>query len=455
MRITFLVTIVASLVFSGCGQKPAEELLPRPRPLGAHLSTFKAPAVTETGDLPEDATAATPDFFDPNGVINLGQALGMSLLENPDLKSFSWQVRADQAAQLQASLKPNPELSLDVEDFGGSGGLQSFKGAETTLAFSQLIEVAGKRQKRTQVASLEKKIAGWDYEAKRLSVFADVTKAYTDVLSAQQRVDLDGELLRLSEELVLTVSGRVEAGKDAPLDETKAQIVLSNIRILYRQAENELDFVRGDLASFWLGKADFKKAAGTLDMPGEIPPLGKLTSYLDENPEIARWEVEVDKAKAAYQLEKARGKQDITISGGVKRVEQNDTNAYIVGLTLPIGVSDRNQGNRRKAMYQLAKVRQQQKAVRSDLETELAGYYKEMANAFAAATELKEKVLPAATSVFQASKIGYTQGKLDYLNVLDSQRILFLSLSRHVEALRDYHKAKADVERLIARPINK
>ncbi|MBW8016828.1 MAG: TolC family protein [Planctomycetes bacterium] len=188
-------------------------------------------------------------------------------------------------------------------------------------------------------------------------------------------------------------------------------------------------------------------------MPDSIPFFDKITGYLDDNPEVARWAVEVKKAKAAYQLAKARSKQDITLSAGVKRFSETDINAMVVGVTIPIGVSNRNQGRRRQAIYQLAKIRQQQRAARTRLQTQLAGYYNEMANAFASATELKQKVLPAAAGVFKASKTGYRQGKLDYLNVLHSQRILFKAMSRHVEALRDFHKAKAQVERLTARKI--
>ncbi|MBW8017255.1 MAG: TolC family protein, partial [Planctomycetes bacterium] len=291
MRIKLLVTIIVSFVISGCGEKIADKLLPQPPLLGADISTFKAPAINKTGGLPVEATAQTRHFADPAGVINLQQALALALLENPDLKSFSWQVRADQAAQLQASLNPNPELSLLVEEFAGAGPMRRFEGAQTTLSVSQLIETGGKRQKRLRVATLVKEIAGWDYQAMRLAVFTDVTRAYTDVLSAQQTVELNSELLRLSEELVHTVSGRVKAGKDPPLDEAKAQIVLSNIKILHRQALNDLDFARSRLASLWAGQPKFKKAAGTLSMPDSIPFFDKITGYLDDNPEVARWAV--------------------------------------------------------------------------------------------------------------------------------------------------------------------
>jgi cobalt-zinc-cadmium efflux system outer membrane protein len=43
---------------------------------------------------------------------------------------------------------------------------------------------------------------------------------------------------------------------------------------------------------------------------------------------------------------------------------------------------------------------------------------------------------------------------VDYLNVLDAQRTLFEAKGQYIEALSAYHKARADVERLIGQRID-
>lgn len=453
MRIKIVITIIVLSLISGCLKKQGASLMPEPPALGEEFTTFTPPAVTENTDI-SIAAAEPNDFTDPAGPITLQQALALALMENPALKSFSWQLRSAQADQLQASLKPNPEFSVDIEDFGGSRTLRRFKGYESTYLFSQLIETGGKRQKRYALASLEKKITDCQYQAKRLEVFTDVISAFTDVLSAQQRLQLDGELLRLSEEIVQTVSERVRAGKDPPLDEKKAKIVLADITILYRQAKNELDFARTQLASLWSSTPNFTRASGKLAMPDRIPSLEQISSNLTGNPELAASAARIERAKADIQLQKARSKQDITISGGIKRVEQNNSDAFIVGFSVPIGVSNRNQGNRRRAVCKLAQARQQQRQIHARLQTDLADYYKQMANAFSASAEYTEKIIPASKAVFEASRTSYARGTLNYLDVLNSQQTLFQSLSRQVEAQRDYHKSRANIERIIARPIN-
>ncbi len=85
---------------------------------------------------------------------------------------------------------------------------------------------------------------------------------------------------------------------------------------------------------------------------------------------------------------------------------------------------------------------------------ELTKAYQSFSSAYTEAAELDKNVLQGAESVFEASKTGYSRGKLDYLNVLDAQRTLFEAKARYINAITSYHTAKADVERLIGRSID-
>ena len=121
------------------------------------------------------------------------QALSLALVKNPELAAFSWEVRAREARALQASLLPNPEIEVELENFGGSGDVGGFEQTESTLLLRQLIELGGKRRKRTHVAALESDLAAWDFEIKRLDVFTQVTQFFVGVVSAQERVALNTE----------------------------------------------------------------------------------------------------------------------------------------------------------------------------------------------------------------------------------------------------------------------
>ena len=450
MYIRFLSFLIMFFVLgvSGCMEQGNEVALPQPRSLGQEFSTFQPPA------KPME-TSVVPEIAEPTGVITLRQALALALMHNPELKAFSWDVRVSEARQLQAGLWPNPELEVEVEEVGGPGQRSGFDAAETTIQLSQLIELGDKRSKRRKLASLEKELAGLDYEAKRLDVFTEVTRAFIEVLAAQHRLGLTEELLQLSEELVDTVTKRVEAGKDSPLEKTKAAVTYSNVKIQHRQAVQNLEFARKQLASIWAGKkTNFESVAGQLDSLSPLPSIDELTGLMEQNPDIARWPLEIDKGKAALELEKAKAISDITLSGGLQRFNETDDNTIVFGISIPLPISDRNQAGKMAAAYNLARAREKQRAAQTRIQMELAKAYQALSNSYTEATELDKNVLQGAESVFEASKTGYSQGKLDYLHVLDAQRTLFEAKAQYIDALASFHTAKTDVERLIGRSID-
>ena len=96
----------------------------------------------------------------------------------------------------------NPEIELELEDFGGTGEVRGVRASESTFQLSQLIELGGKRTGGFVPPGLERDLAGWDYEAKRLDVLTEATKAFVDVLAAQERLALTEDIVRLSEQVL-------------------------------------------------------------------------------------------------------------------------------------------------------------------------------------------------------------------------------------------------------------
>ena len=113
---------------------------------------------------------------EPAGAITLRDALALALTENPELAPFAWQERANEARVLQAGLRHNPELGLQVEDVLGTGDFQGVREAQTTLQLSQVIELGGKRAARTDVATQARGITKSEYELKRVEVLGEVTQ---------------------------------------------------------------------------------------------------------------------------------------------------------------------------------------------------------------------------------------------------------------------------------------
>lgn len=429
---------------TGCVTPRMDVAWPEPRSLGKDFKTYRPP------HEPYVTPSESLQLEEPTGILTLRQALTLALMKNPELAFFSWEVRAKEAFTLQSGLLPNPEIIIEAENFGGSGALRRFDRTETTIQLSQLIELAGKPSKRRRVAALERDLAGWDYETKRLDVLTNVTKSFIDVLAAQERLEVTEELVLLAEQVYKTVSERVKAGKVSPVEETKAKITLASSRIELERAKRMLEAFRKSLAVTWGSVSPaFKNVAGDFDVIFPIPSTEEITHRVSMNPDIARWVVEMEQRRAAVKLEEAMRIPDLTISSGVRRLNETNDNAFVLGVSIPIPIFNLNQGGVLKARYRLAKAEEERRAVEVRVHTALAETYQNLSAAFSEVTALKNDVLPGAQSAFEAASEGYRQGKFGFLDVLDAQRTLVDARSQYIEALNVYHKSVADVERLI------
>ena len=197
-----------------------------PRPSGPSRAPW---AKTSCRPPPQPPDASSPGGDQPRRCPHLtARAQALVHVAAPTARSV-WLggLRWESTDATWASLPPNPEVGVEVENFAGSGALRGFQSAEITIHLSQLIELAGKRQKRTRVAALERDLVAWDYEATRIEVLTEVTQAFVEVLSAQQRLRLNLELVRLAEQVLRTAAraGQGRQGVARGRDESPGGVV--------------------------------------------------------------------------------------------------------------------------------------------------------------------------------------------------------------------------------------
>lgn len=433
----FIIALIA-LGLTACASYQSKETWPEPRPLNKDIPTFLSSA--------RQIDTQDPQTEEPTGTLVLRQALALTLMKNPELKTFFWETRAREAAILQAGLIPNVEVKASTTEDLGIGAQ-----AQQSVQLSQLIELGEKRSKRVLAASTSHALAGWDYETKRIGAITDTYQAFIDVLSAQRRVALAEDMVRLAEQVVGIVSNRVEAGKASPVENSKTDIALSLARIEVDRARRSLDASRTRLAGTWGStKPLFKSAEGDIETIAPIPSLDRLTIYLAQNPELARWTTEISQRRANIEMEESKAIPSITVSGGYLTAGTvSNAPAFIAGLSVPLPLFDRNQGKIQEARHRLAKGEEERKSAEIRVNNQLTQAYRALSTAHAEATALKVNILPRTQSTFDSVNEGYRLGKFALLDVLDAQRSLFDTRVRYLHAITAYHKAVADIEQLI------
>jgi cobalt-zinc-cadmium efflux system outer membrane protein len=190
-----------------------------------------------------------------------------------------------------------------------------------------------------------------------------------------------------------------------------------------------------------------------LDTLAVHPPLAQLIQRVAQNPDIARWVTEMDRRQAAVALAEARQLPDLTVGGGFRYARETDSHALVMRLSFPLPLFDRNPGGVLEARYQLAKSAEERRAAAIRAQAALGDKYAMLAAALTGATGLRDEVLPGAQRAFDAASEGYREGKFGFLDVLDAQHTLFEAREQYITVLAAYHKAVADIERLIGEPL--
>lgn len=423
-------------------------------------SASSSTSTTETVSLPEATKNAPKDpprktVAASGKTLYLRQALALALLRHPALSAMSWEVRAREARQLQAARLPNPELSVEVEDLGGTGKMRRFQGSQTTIQLSQLVELGGRRMRRMRLAALDRDIAAWDAESLRLNVLAQTSQAFINVLIAQGRLALREEMTAVAERSASSVEKRVAAGKVPQLELIKANVFLATQKIALERTRSRLKTARDLLVSMWQGDVPhFQKVAGDLRFLTAPPTLNELLVGVEKNPDLARWATEIASRKEAAQQARASRIPDLTISGGVRYAKEDNDQRYVVGISIPFPIFNRNKDEFRARQHELAKASDERKAARLRLRRALTSSYFTLRTAYAEGISLREKVLPKVEIAYAGAKTGYEQGKFNYLDVLDAQRTLLDTKEQYLSALATYHTETVAIERLVGAPLS-
>lgn len=387
--------------------------------------------------------------------LTLANALALTLKKNPELKTFSYDLRAAEARIVQSRLIPNPEISIAVEDVLGSGIYKEGKQAQTTLQLSQIIELGGKSFAREGVATVLKEQFRDEYEIKKVEVLTNLTDKFIRTAADEHLLKLADKAKNLASGALENIQKRAEAGGVSELEETKAKVILARAHIVKEHAEHELLTSKKKLAAFWGAKEPkFQTIKADLFQKITLPDFDEIESLVDKSPEIKKWVNEKRLREAEQRLAQAKSIPNLHFGGGPRRFEGENSNAWVFQFSMPLPIFDRNQGGRQEAEALREKVEISEEATRLRLETALFGLYQEMKHARTELDTMKKEIIPQAEKSLKIAEDGYDQGRFSYLDLIDAQRTLLEVYRENIEAAYSFHSYVNATERLLGLPLN-
>jgi outer membrane protein, heavy metal efflux system len=382
------------------------------------------------------------------GPLTLQQAVERTLERNLDLAAFEYEVQAQQGVLRQARARPSVEVGLLVENAFGSGRRSSFDTAETTLSLGFFIE-RGARARRTDVAMAGGELLTTEQRIQRLDIAAETARRFVVLLERQQALEDARAATKLVEETVKAVEARVRAAKVPEAEQGRALAQLARIRLDEEHAEHELASARVRLAALWgATDADFSQVQGELLSPPALEPFETVRARITQNADFERLVSEKRMREAELRLAQLRSKPAWQVTAGLRRFEDADDHAVVLGITVPLPSRDYAQGAIAQARAQSAHVDAKTQAMRARLEADLFALYQELRHTYTEVGTLRQEVLPRIEAALEQSRYAYERGRYGYIEWVTAQRELLDVRRALLEASAELYQFRIEIERL-------
>lgn len=393
-------------------------------------------------------TTATVDGSRAAGGIDLAQARERALDASPELRIASSAVTEAEGAFRQSRSRGNPELEIEVEEFGGDR--PRWDEAAVTWSLAQRVDLFGVRGARVAAARHGRDAALHSVDIARRDLMAEVDRRFADALLARSRVEVLAAGDSIAAETVRAVTALADAGEVSPIEIDRAEAERASVSTRLLVARLEHASALRALWRIWGGaEAEVTDVDGSFDILPRLPDRDSLLAAAALPPDLLRAESELRRAEAELRLTGRERFPELALRGGVRQLRATDEHTYVgsVGLSLPL--LDRKMGALAMARARVQQARIEREALEKRTALAREGAYDALERAIEAATIQRERNLPRAESIHAAVQEGYRRGKFGLLELLDADRFLLQARLESLEALRSAWAARADLDRIV------
>jgi cobalt-zinc-cadmium efflux system outer membrane protein len=281
-------------------------------------------------------------------------------------------------------------------------------------------------------------------------------KFYTVVLN-QSLLNLARENQTTFAEIVKHTAELVNAGELSGLDLERVEVEKLKFDTDVANSERDYEVALRDLR-FALG-GDYRamdiEVAGTIDYePYQFSHDELLEMALSARPDLKAAKLSERAADANIRLQDAQRIPDLTLAGGVEQVPSG-TSSYTFGVGIELPVSNRNQGERAKALIEKRKAQNQAQLltnqVLSDVDKALVAFQMQKRRVDLYRTGVITKV----NNIQNMTQIALKAGESSTLDLLDAIRTRRDTLAGFYQTLFDYQISLLDLELATATPLHK
>ena len=382
--------------------------------------------------------------------VTIAECLRRVTERSPDLKSGIHKTEAATHRAKVAARPINPRLATEIENVAGTGAIEGFDSAETTVAVSQEFELGGKRRQRTAVAEAETAVSRAEQEVRLRALLFETRRAALAVQAAQENARLAEEALVLIRETESVAEAREKAGKATVLETERARAETAKAEIELEARKTEQHNAVRELALFW-GESEpsFDTVAGPFDAGTTVlPSLDDLMLKAASNPSLRAAEAQTRAYEAKTGAARAARVPNMELSAGIRHFADGDDVGFVVGVSIELPFYTRNMDGVRAAEADAEAARLDATAARIRIEGHIRQLHARLGILAVKNDRLKTSVLPAADRTLGRVREAHKLGKAGYLDVLEARRTLVDARYQIIETTTEYQSMSIELGHL-------
>ncbi|AOM76239.1 TolC family protein [Pedobacter steynii] len=317
--------------------------------------------------------------------LSLPEAEKMFIAGNYELIAQQYQTEQAKAEIITARLFDNPEISYENQLYNRETKKffqHTLPSGQYNVQVSQLIKLAGKRNKNIQLAHTGVKLAEYAYfdliRTLRYQLRSNFYKAYY----AQQSALVYQQQIKSLEQLLAASEQQLKMGNVALKDIIRIKSLLYNLKGEYTSLLNEIEDAETTLKMMCNIKADTPLSlvaprADEQDYSLQKQPLMQLLESARANrADLQLAQSSITQAENNLSLQKAMAIPDVELSL-VYDLQGSAPNHYTgLGIKVPLPLFNRNQGEIKKAKIAITAGNMNLKQQEATLENEVYNSYK-------------------------------------------------------------------------------
>ncbi|MDB4632504.1 TolC family protein [bacterium] len=383
--------------------------------------------------------------------LSLGNAGSVVRALNPTLAAARYQIGEARGRLRQAGLLSNPEAETSFQhdpqfrEHSAEFGLTQDIPVTARLRYDKEVSLAELQATEAEVADLERRLTG------------QVREGLIELLALRAQKANSARQAEVLQELLTFIASQVTKAEASALDLNQLKVERTQLGLAMRRLEVEHTLALSALKPL-LGVPPNKHVVVIDSLPNpdiKYSPAGNEQS----RPDIQAAAHLAEAAEREIQLERAKRYDDLSVGLFLERALEEDApkglereTAIGVRVSFPIPFWNKNKGAIEEKNAKHLRLAKEKQALESNAAHESAKARLNMQAQQDLLTEIDNTLAPQATAQINDLEQAYKKGLSNLQSVLRARRQFIKLGAARIDALRDYHLARVQLETSLALP---